>query len=602
MDERASKPGFKRLSGAFCRGPGRAWRAWAAAVTCLILLLGVYAALRFLPQYAKTYDTMEDHFKYGSVRGDLVLGLPYWVWQALPLTCADTLHKVAGGRLPRDYLERVRVYDAGNDGQSAEKRRALAREGYKALGFIYERDGRGQERNLPIGTTQRRSFGVDRVWVNCSVCHSSTFRKDAQDPGTVVLGMPANLFDLYNFEQFIFQCEKSPDFNQLRLMPEIQALGGDLDIIDRYMVYPIAITLMHDLIRFLDSLVGFSAYQPPWGPGRTDTFTNAKSFAGEDWRKSMPDYFKTGKVGRETLGTADFPSIWLQGPRKRRADGRQMELHWDGNNDTVEERNLDAALAAGGLPPVIDHEAIECIEQWLLDLTPPRYPFPIDRKLAAKGAAVYRAYCAECHGRNGRDFEGPKVGYVTDIDDIGTDRYRLDNFTEKLAQNLATFYAGQERNPRPHPCPGGGTYRPPSPASAGKAGPDDYHARLDQIDREEGSYRFKHFHKTRGYANAPLDGLWLRAPYLHNGSVPSLRDLLKPASERPAAFYRGNDLYDPKNVGFVSTEREDSSGRAFFFYDTKVEGNGNQGHEGHKYGTDLPPDEKESLLEYLKTF
>ena len=56
-------------------------------------------------------------------------------------------------------------------------------------------------------------------------------------------------------------------------------------------------------------------------------------------------------------------------------------------------------------------------------------------------------------------------------------------------------------------------------------------------------WKFSHFRKTDGYANMPLDGVWLRAPYLHNGSVPTLRALLFP-EERPAVFYRGYDVYD----------------------------------------------------------
>lgn len=66
-------------------------------------------------------------------------------------------------------------------------------------------------------------------------------------------------------------------------------------------------------------------------------------------------------------------------------------------------------------------------------------------------------------------------------------------------------------------------------------------------------------------------------------------------------FYCGNDLYDPDDVGFVtSVEREGE--RRYFRFDTAVAGNGNQGHEGAGYGTDLVSDEKRALLEYLKTF
>ena len=114
-------------------------------------------------------------------------------------------------------------------------------------------------------------------------------------------------------------------------------------------------------------------------------------------------------------------------------------------------------------------------------------------------------------------------------------------------------------------------------------------------------HRFAHFRKTYGYANLPLDGLWLRAPYLHNGSVPTLHHLLEPAAQRPQTFYRGNDLIDARNVGFVWDAASDQ-GRSFFLFDTRVPGNSNEGHDGAAYGTTLSDADKEALLEYLKTF
>ena len=83
----------------------------------------------------------------------------------------------------------------------------------------------------------------------------------------------------------------------------------------------------------------------------------------------------------------------------------------------------------------------------------------------------------------------------------------------------------------------------------------------------ESQYRFTHFRKTNGYANQPLDGIWLRGPYLHNGSVPTLRDLLEPPERRPAVFYRGYDVFDQAKVGFVSNVPQ-ADGRTFFRYDT----------------------------------
>jgi hypothetical protein len=150
------------------------------------------------------------------------------------------------------------------------------------------------------------------------------------------------------------------------------------------------------------------------------------------------------------------------------------------------------------------------------------------------------------------------VGKVTPLADIGTDRRRLDSYTYDLAVNQSTLYAGYD-------------------------------------------WRFRHFRKTHGYANMPLDGLWLRAPYLHNGSVPSVRDLLEPAAARPKVFYRGYDVYDPVRLGFLSDVPE-QGGRAFFRFDTAVRGNANAGHEGPRFGTALSPSDKDALVEYLKTF
>ena len=103
--------------------------------------------------------------------------------------------------------------------------------------------------------------------------------------------------------------------------------------------------------------------------------------------------------------------------------------------------------------------------------------------------------------------------------------------------------------------------------------------------------------QNNGYCSAPLDGLWVRAPYLHNDSVPTLRDLLEPAEKRPQVFYRGYDVYDPVNVGFVSSgPKAESNG---WKVDVNVRGNGNQ---GHNYGTDLSDEDKQALVEYLKTY
>ena len=109
-------------------------------------------------------------------------------------------------------------------------------------------------------------------------------------------------------------------------------------------------------------------------------------------------------------------------------------------------------------------------------------------------------------------------------------------------------------------------------------------------------WKFEHFRSTDGYQSVSLDGIWLRGPYLHNGSVPTLRDLLEPVENRPKVFYRGYNVFDPKKVGFVSAGAE--AERVGWRYDTAVVANSNA---GHLWGTNLSPSEKDALVEYMKT-
>jgi hypothetical protein len=109
-------------------------------------------------------------------------------------------------------------------------------------------------------------------------------------------------------------------------------------------------------------------------------------------------------------------------------------------------------------------------------------------------------------------------------------------------------------------------------------------------------YEFTRFVKTNGYVAVPLDGVWLRAPYLHNGSVPTLEDLLEPVDERPTLFYRGYDVYERGETGFVHQGAE--ARRAGWEVDVSVPGNSNAGHE---YGIDLAAADKRAVIEYLKT-
>jgi len=98
------------------------------------------------------------------------------------------------------------------------------------------------------------------------------------------------------------------------------------------------------------------------------------------------------------------------------------------------------------------------------------------------------------------------------------------------------------------------------------------------------------------YKARPLQGIWATAPYLHNGSVVSLYEMLLPPAQRKTTFYTGTSVFDPKSVGFIPDES--APGNAFKF-DTTLEGNKNTGHD---YGNaTLSDDDRWDLVEYMKS-
>ncbi len=484
-----------------------------AAVT-LGVLVGIWAVVSLTTDRPVTYESIEEHFKYGSIGsepgGSILTPIggvlpPYWVFTSLPLICSD--------KLPR---------------------------GYSTFGFITE-----EGKDLPIGVSRRRRIGLDNVGLNCAVCHTGTVRETPTSPPRIVLGMPANRLDLQAFVQFVLECSLDARLTADAIEGWLPKKGGpslfERALLDFGLIERLKITTLN-----LRNRIGpvMADTVPKWGRGRVDTFNPYKSVQFNwDLSKVPPS---------ELIGASDYPSIWNQKPRQG------MHLHWDGDNDSVDERNLSAALGAGVTPVTVDHDNLQRVRDWIWTLPPPKYPYPVDPALASRGAPIYQELCANCHAdQRFRDgvISGSRVGQVESIGTIGTDPYRLNSYTPAFASNQYGLY-------------------PDSP------------------------YRFSHFRKTNGYANHPLDGIWLRAPYLHNGSVPTMRDLLEPPESRPKAFYRGYDVFDQVKLGFVSDVAE-ADGQVFTRYDTSVQGNANT---GHIYGTTLSDDDKRAIVEYLKTF
>lgn len=501
----------------------RRWWLYSALVALLVLLLigiaaviaGIWALARFGENETRTFANIIPHFKYGSIGSEPESGMPYWIWKTLP------------SLYPDEFQNR-------ND--------------YTAFGFLYEKNRDGKQRDLPIGVSKRNVSGVDVVWLNCATCHTGTYRLKDGDDRHIVPGMPSNHLDFHAFVEVVLKLATDPRLAPKELFPAMKKAGADLGFVDR-LIWRAAVLprFREGLLTIRAGLEPLLALQPDWGPGRVDTFNPYKVIQFGMTAQEMTE--------AERIGVADLPSIFEQTPREG------MNLHWDGNNPSLQERNLSAAIGAGVTPETVDHAAIARIAEWLGPLKPPPSPHKPDAEAVTRGEAIYRDACAGCHGWQSTDgyvFTDDKLGTVEPIATLGTDPARLDSYTPELREYQVTkLFAGTP-------------------------------------------YAFRHFRKTDGYANLPLDGLWLRGPYLHNGSVPTLADLLLAPDERPKAFLRGSDVVDGERGGFRSPPCDvanppDES----FCYDTTLPGNHNG---GHLYGTDLTQAEKADLLAYLLTF
>jgi hypothetical protein len=252
--------------------------------------------------------------------------------------------------------------------------------------------------------------------------------------------------------------------------------------------------------------------------------------------------------------------LWLLGELAA-TNTRRFSLHWDGLQTDLHETVVSGAIGDGmtyksfprteaTLDRMMDFARLEAPPPSPFSTARPAgNPFHVDAASVDAGHAIYTAQCALCHEPGGARYRTP-ISAV----EAGTDRHRLDMWTLPALERYTAYEPGY-------------------------------------------FWGFSNFHKTEGYVATGLRGLWLRGPYLHNGSVPTLRALLEAPAQRPTSFYRGYDLVDAENGGFVSAAGTDGA-RYGRLYDTSLPGNGNG---GHLWGTDLAPQAKEDLLAYLKT-
>lgn len=352
--------------------------------------------------------------------------------------------------------------------------------------------------------------GPDGAWVmNCLACHTGKVA------GRVVYGAPNTLYDLQTLTEEV----RAVKF----------ALGKPLTHMDKgSLLYPLS---------------------------NSRGTTNAVLFGQIllAYRDAELNFHKDRPLPTLVHHDMDAPPWWHYRRKSRLyADGFVPKSHRALMQFLLIPRNGPARFAEW-------EDDYRDIEAWITSLEPPKYPFAIDRELAARGEKPFARHCAECHGTYGPAGRWPERTVPLDV--VGTDATRLRAISVEHRQAYGTSWFTEFG-------------KRPTVADPG------------------------------GYVAPPLDGIWATAPYLHNGAVPTLWDLFH-ADARPVVWRRTDDGYDTDRVGLEATrldelppaDRGDARRRRRYF-DTRLPG---KSAAGHTFPDALDEADKRAVLEYLKT-
>lgn len=505
---------------------------------------------------------------------------------------------------------------------------ALARYGYLP-------NPDGPVADLPVGFTAGDGSLGEMAGMTCSACHTRQIEVDGTayrvDGGPAMVDFQAFLADLDTAVGTVLDSDEAFDAFAGRVLGE----GHSETDSEALRIQVDGWHLRHH------EYTSRSLPEPPWGPGRLDAVGMIfNRLAGLD---IGPPPFH---LIPENIVAADsptrYPFLWNA--------ARQDRTQWPGfaanGNDLLGlARNLGEVYGvfaefhprpSQGIFAVLSHDylsgnsanfsGLQNNEDLIWQIGPPAWPWEIDEEKAARGEEIFArppeaGGCAECHRINTEDADRRftlKEIWHTPVQDVDTDARQC----RLLARTVKTGTLEGAHVPVLSPDPlkaedlaidtlkvavlGSITQRVLSLRGLGvgpQAGPPPEFEMLKGAFPADGA-------TLEALAAAPADrprcayearvlqGIWAAAPYLHNGSVPTLADLLKPAAERPASFEVG-PVYDPARVGLAATQPQFGATLETTGCDAPDSGNSRCGHE---YGTDtLSEDERDALLEYLKT-
>jgi len=396
---------------------------------------------------------------------------------------------------------------------------------------------------------------------------------------------------------------------------------------------------------------------PTSGFGRLDAFDGTRNFIFTRLRKAdAGGEFAVNRANMVRLDAAvKFPPLWSRKaqPLELVAAYREQPqrfppvwgfkdydwIEWTINTTTVLERNFTETLGAGATVVLDPRRTASLFEssipirnmhdlEWLAYyIDPPRWPTAIFGEikpdLAAAGEGIFRSRCAGCH-EYGDDRRTPNglirlrgmrpeevrtdatvaVRISCPVPDSGALAIPPRSYTaeeSQLLRDCAGVKAGTAFTGNSFARTVQAAVDSIKQKAFAAAGIDAAQQRaMEDLDRRGGVFWRDTLLDTRPpygpYAPRPLYGIWAAAPYLHNGSVPTLYHLLLPPEQRPKTFALGKREYDPVRLGFAVDTACDQQDCVV---DTTRTGDGNG---GHLFGTDLAEPDRMALLEYLKTY
>ena len=483
-----------------------------------------------------------------------------------------------------------------------------------------EQDGQWNPDALPIGFTKEktRSGNWEMMGLTCAACHTS--RIELNGKTVQVEGGPA----MADFETFLEE-----------LVASLQATASQNDKFERFAQNVVgeksgakADALKTDLQAWTKKLGDRMRMNKP---------THAPGYARVDALGNILNEVVAQDLGIPENAQApdapvSYPVIW---------DGHAQDyVQWNGSAPNADPgsllRNAGEVLGVFGTMqfspregrlakyPVssVDIQNLKRIEDLVTKLWSPVWPesFPaIDQTKAAAGRELYKANCIGCHALVKRDDPDRYIKvHMISSDALGVDNTLGERFLPRTSKTgslkgSVIFLDPAQRFGDVAPSAlilrnavfgvmiGKNELGLPKLQAPLTGNPEaDFERLQNTIASQKEAFAgllgtpvqlTKTMYKAR-----PLNGVWSSAPYLHNGSVPSLAEMLKKPGDRVKQFYVGSRQYDPKNVGFMPVASE--GGVNYYSYDTTVKGNGNTGHDK---GTSLSDEQKLQLIEYLKT-